>query len=306
MSPRKQWGDSGGYCGSLSIQAIALSHGVWISQDQVRKAAGPGGGHGDKMNGYEILHTNIGGALDTLKLDHNDWDFNKPEPQYKGYLLWLKQQLARGWGVVWMILCKGDGHDTYGIAKYDHVEPVFGIYSNDSLSGNITSYNDDDIIRHGSDYSPDGNQNAGYFRRMDSLMDTVLMDGNCKDARPGVGNNEPYPCVPFGKDYGFAITGQSGYDGPLLSLSVDSFEEPDIKRGAKPAALHGVVSVSGLSKGAAHTLYRFADATSIPASTSGYEKAALSAHKFTATLSDYVYHDPMTILSSGTAYYRVV
>ena len=65
---RQQWEQGGGYCGSLSIQAIAQSYGAWISQAEVRKAAGPGGGHGDKENGYEILHTNIGGALDNLKV----------------------------------------------------------------------------------------------------------------------------------------------------------------------------------------------------------------------------------------------
>ena len=32
-----------------------------------------GGGHGDRRDGWEILHTNIGEALDNLKLTHNDW-----------------------------------------------------------------------------------------------------------------------------------------------------------------------------------------------------------------------------------------
>jgi hypothetical protein len=36
-TPRKQWGDSGGFCGALSIQAISLSYGVWHSQDLIRK-----------------------------------------------------------------------------------------------------------------------------------------------------------------------------------------------------------------------------------------------------------------------------
>lgn len=37
--PRDQWTISGGFCGSVSIQTIALSYGVWISQDLIRKAA---------------------------------------------------------------------------------------------------------------------------------------------------------------------------------------------------------------------------------------------------------------------------
>ncbi len=30
-APRHQWEWDGGFCGSLSIQTIALAHGVWIS-----------------------------------------------------------------------------------------------------------------------------------------------------------------------------------------------------------------------------------------------------------------------------------
>ena len=32
---RQQWEDSGGYCGSLSIQSICMSYGAYISQQQV-------------------------------------------------------------------------------------------------------------------------------------------------------------------------------------------------------------------------------------------------------------------------------
>jgi hypothetical protein len=35
--PRVQWIIDGGFCGSLSIQSIALTFGAWISQDRVRK-----------------------------------------------------------------------------------------------------------------------------------------------------------------------------------------------------------------------------------------------------------------------------
>ena len=33
------------------------------------------------------------------------------------YLTWLKKHLANGEPVVWMIMCKGDSHDVYGIAN---------------------------------------------------------------------------------------------------------------------------------------------------------------------------------------------
>ena len=79
----------------MSIQTIALSHGVYISQDLLRKAAAPGGGHGEPGLGYEILHTNIGGALDNLGFIHEEFDYvNEPVPQQESYLNWLKKHLA--------------------------------------------------------------------------------------------------------------------------------------------------------------------------------------------------------------------
>ena len=54
---RAQWTDDGGYCGALSIQAIAQSFGAWISQDQARKAVGPGiGGHGVRCSNVHTPH----------------------------------------------------------------------------------------------------------------------------------------------------------------------------------------------------------------------------------------------------------
>ena len=74
--PRKQWGDSGGFCGSSSIQTIAMSYDAWISQDLIRKAAPDNvAGHGNEIEGYEILHNNIEGCLDNLKLTYSPWDY---------------------------------------------------------------------------------------------------------------------------------------------------------------------------------------------------------------------------------------
>ena len=54
MRPREMWVDDGGYCGSLSIQEVALSYGAWISQDLVRKSAADGGDSGDPVHGWEV------------------------------------------------------------------------------------------------------------------------------------------------------------------------------------------------------------------------------------------------------------
>jgi len=83
-----------------------LAHGVWISEDIIRKNTPPGGGHGNETMGYEILHTNIEEALTNLGFKYEAFDYqNTPLPQSNAYLVWLKSQLTRGRGVVWFIMC---------------------------------------------------------------------------------------------------------------------------------------------------------------------------------------------------------
>merc|ERR1719379_135772 len=65
VQSRSQWTDSGGYCGALSVQAIAMSYGAYISQAQVRLATGGGQGETGMVMNY-----NIQKALDKLKLTH--------------------------------------------------------------------------------------------------------------------------------------------------------------------------------------------------------------------------------------------
>lgn len=67
-------------------------------------------------------------------------------------------------------------------ATYDHLETVFGIYSNHSLT-DPTVY-PDDVLVHTSQFAPDGINNTGYYRRFDSLVDTTDMNGNCSAANP--------------------------------------------------------------------------------------------------------------------------
>lgn len=307
VQSRQQWEISGGFCGSLSIQAIAMSYGAYISQREVRRAAGPGGGHGDKQDGYEILHTNIGGALDTLKLTHDDWDYTQPLPQTEEYLSWLKSELASGHPVVWMIMCKGDGHDTYGLANYDHVEPVWGLFSNHSLDD--TTVYPDDVLVHGSDYGAYHKiQGPSLYRRFDQLADSKKMDGNCSIAQEGVGHNEYYPCVPNdGRDWGFAITGvanASSTDVPV-SLAVDRFDEPNVEEGQDPVQLHGTVTVGpGLKDGETYDLYTWTDAAHIPADGDYAKSQYTRKTSFKATGDSHVFKDPQTIASDGVTFYR--
>ena len=75
-------------------------------------------------------------------------------------------------------------------------------------------------------------------------------------------------------------------------------------------ALHGTVTVSGLTKGRKYRLMRFASAAKLPkagASAAQYLAAAYVAHvDFTTAGATWTYTDPLTILSSSTVFYRCV
>lgn len=195
-APGQQWNFNGGFCGSWSVQQCALAFGAYISQDLVRKAnkrsPGPHAMHGDSSVGYEVMPDNVAFTAKNLKLRYDEWDYNQPIPQAHAYKAWLKSHLTKGEPVVFFPICKGDGHLCYRTSPgaddgacpnggtCDHVEPMFGIFSNSSLD-DLTVY-DDDVILHASDqdYMP-------YYRRMDTLEDSTEMEGNCAIAQPGFG-----------------------------------------------------------------------------------------------------------------------
>jgi len=183
-----------------------MTKGAYISQDLIRKAAPFGGGHGNHQLGYEILPGNIGQALDNLKISHELWDSeNEPTPQSPNFMKWMKKSIVAGSPIVNFVMCKGDGHNAYGLGHYDHIEPFWGVYSNNPLEDEEI-YPDDWIV-HGSNYEPDGDKNLGYFRKFSSLPDSADMDGNCKDAQPGWGKYEMYPCIYDQKNWGAALIG---------------------------------------------------------------------------------------------------
>jgi hypothetical protein len=83
-------------------------------------------------------------------------------------------------GVIMFVICKGDDHLGYNLGTFDHIEPIFGIYSD--VSWNETDVGEDDWIVHGSDYAPDGDLNKGYFRKLLNMTDNKTMTGNCANA----------------------------------------------------------------------------------------------------------------------------
>ena len=109
VKPRIQWDDSGGYCGSLAIQNVALGKGVWVSQAVIRNSTVDAGGHTNQGGkGHEILAGNIDLALKTMKLKHEGFDWKTaPVPQADAYRAFIKRNLVAGHGVAWMIMLRG-------------------------------------------------------------------------------------------------------------------------------------------------------------------------------------------------------
>jgi len=174
-------------------------------------------------------------------------------------------------------MCKGDAHDAYGLGPFDHIEPAFGLYSNHPLSD--PEIYDDDYLVHGSDYSPDGVKNLGYFRKFNSMVDTIKMDGNCKNAQAPHGLNQAYPCYNDQQNWGAAITGLKDPKKITLPLSlfVDNWKEPNVRTGEKPVAMTATILVKGLTAGKEYVVYMFETTEAYPSDSLFHEAGTPSS-----------------------------
>jgi hypothetical protein len=279
--------------------------GAWVSQDLVRKANRNQTDiehhmHGNPDLGYEVMPSNVAYTAEHLKLTYIEWDYTQPKPQSPAFKRWLKQMLVQGFPIVWFPICKGDSHECYpgscpNGGHCDHVEPIFGIFSNYSLD-DPTVY-PDDVIVHASDqdYEP-------YYRAMSTLEDTLLMEGNCLDAQPGFGKNEMYPCFDDQVTYGLAVTGMKVNGSLPVSLSVDIVAEPNVRYFQKAIPVHGTVTVSGLNAGSSYTLFRYDSTDSVPA-TPPFDTTAQHITNFVASADTWLYKDPISWMSNTAVYY---
>jgi len=297
VQPGVQWMDHGGYCGSWSIQRVAMAKGAYLSQQQVRDHASPGGG-----NDNEILATNIDAALKKLKLKAEGFDYEdlqkNPKPQKDNYRSWIKQKLSKGHGVVWMIMQPGERYPVYpslpkNTSQYGHIEPVVGILSDKPLDD--PQFYDDDYIVHFTDAN--GNP---YYRSMESLPDGTDYSGNCRSSHY-VG----FPCIYDQLGFGWSVEGflndAHAADALPVSLSVSPNNEPDVRTGSQPKATTATLKIEGLTAGKSYAVYRW---DSVDAAFD-YSNPG-SVHRFTASSETETYADSKTFLSSAAIYYRCI
>lgn len=307
--PGQQWNIAGGFCGAFSLQHAALARGAWISQDLVRKAnrdqPGPHHMHGDTTVGFEVMPSNVAYTAAALRLSFDEWDYTQPAPQAPAYLKWLKKHLASGAPIAWFPICKGDPHQCYpdscpGGGHTDHVEAMYGLFSNHDLTDETV--HEDDYIVHTSDQDL-----LPYYRPLLSLPDTLAMEGSCKNAVPGFGHNEMFPCFPSDITYGLAVLGLNVSSGtlPVALQTPGAVYEPNVRSGEPPVPLNGTVTVTGLTPGSSYVLYRYNETASLPAGAP-WAPAAEIATPFTATTDTWVFADPATFPSDGATYYIAV
>jgi hypothetical protein len=263
--------------------------------------------HGDDQLGFEVMPSNVAYTARALRLTYEEFDYGQQTPQAASYKRWLKSQLARGHPVVFFPMCAGDGHVPYPGSNpngghVDHVEPIWGIFSNHPLDDPVVY--DDDWIVHASDqdFQP-------YYRPLNSLDDSPAFEGNCKNAQPGFRLNEMYPCFDGNVTYGLAVTGIdiAGDTIPTVLSTDGAVQEPNVRLGEPAVGLTGWVMMSQLQKGAEYAVYRFDRTDSLPASTAELATAHFTwQHIFKAASASATYPDPVDIPSNGAVYYITV
>ena len=307
ITPGQQWNIAGGFCGAFSVQHGALGRaGAWISQDLVRKSNRDQPGehhmHGDGTVGYEVMPSNVAYTANALRLLYDEFDYTQPSPQAPAYKKWLKSHLAQGNPIAWFPMCQGDSHVCYPLScpnggSCDHVEPMYGIFSNHDLSD--PNVYDDDWILHASDQDF-----QTYYRPINSLDDTTAMNGNCKNAVPGFGHNEMYPCFDSSVTYGLAVLGLNVSGILPVSLSTEgSTQEPDTRVGETPVPFHGTVLVQNLTAGSSYVIYRYNGTDTLPLGPPFAKTKFQYSTPFKATSDTFTWKDPNTFLSNTATYY---
>jgi hypothetical protein len=278
IPPRVQWDNADGYCGETSIQSIALYYGTWVSQQLARTLAG----------GTEVLiGTNSPQVLTALSFTFTQWDNSVAQPQFQGFMVWLKSNLALGYPAYFGAYLTDGNNDP----DYDHIMPATGI-----AYANLSAYDPADVLTWNDDF---GDQ----IQRPASALSATRATCAYSSTQGG--------CIPQNVDYGIAVTGivDPQHVTFSVSLAVASSSEPNVSTGAAPVPMTGTVTVTGLSLGGKYTLLRYDDYTKVPAAASAADYASsvyTYRTDFTASGSTWTLVDPHTFLSDGSSTYRCV
>lgn len=275
IPPRKQWDNKNGYCGECCIQQAALYFGAYISQYRAREIIDP------TQRQDVWVPENSGPIFDALRLNVENWNSNRAQPQYKSYLVWIKGHLQQGHPVLFDVFVQEGEEPTY-----DHIMLATGFTSADT-----TAYHSSDRLIFNDNY-----WTSPYNRLFGSLPDTRSMSGN--------GAVYEY-CIPRNIDYGAAVTGIKDSSGKArrVIVKVNRWSEPNVGKGVPPVLLTATVKVYGLTVGKSYALLRYDDYRQVP--TSNYLSSAYTAKTvFKAAKSGQIFSDQF--MSDDCVIYRCV
>ena len=275
IAPRKQWVNRYGYCGECSIQQAALYFGTYVSQYRSREIIDP-------TQWQDVwVPENSAPIFKALRLRVEAWNSSAATPQYKAYLVWVKNHLQQGHPVIFHAYVQGESDPSY-----DHIMTAVGFTSVDT-----TAYHAEDRLIFTDHY-----WSGFYNRRFGSIDDTRAMSGN--------GARFEY-CIPRDVDGGVAVLGIKDDSGKArrVSLKVNSWKEPNVTTGWAPITLTGTILVSGLTAGKTYALLRYDNYKAVPTanylSSAFTKKTTFKASATTKTLTD-------SFMSNAIVIYRCV
>jgi hypothetical protein len=113
----------------LPMYQTALTHGVWVGQQQARDIGG-----GELLLGYPNTKlNNLAKVVSALGFDYVTWDPEDETGKVKPttYMRWMKQQIRAGRSVAFGVRLAAGGDDD---EWYDHIVPAYGVYYNSSTA----------------------------------------------------------------------------------------------------------------------------------------------------------------------------
>ena len=266
IPPRRQWDNSNGYCGSCSIQQIALYYGSYVSQSVCRRIVN------SNLSDEVLVGLNEHIVLDALSLTYERWDWNRSNV-WQDHLLWIKRHLINNNPVLFTVYVRGMNDP-----DYDHIMPAVGVnFKNPNI------YEDSDQLIFNDNFV-----NAPFTRTFSTLPDA----------------NYTY-ALPTQHNYACAVTGIKDLDKKTypVSLFMNNWDEPNVSLGEAAVQMIGTGQVYSLVPGNTYLLLRFNDYRNVP-EKNFLESDYSTSISFVAT--DEIYSFQFVVLSDGVAIFRCI
>lgn len=230
IAPRIQWNNNGGYCGSSTIQQIALNYGIYISQDACRKVIG---------DQEILLGINAHKVLDKLSFKYEEWNHISFIPQSKRFLQWIKLNIKNNDPVMIGVYTR-NGNNKW----YDHIIPITGY-----VSEKFNNYEDDYLIF-----------NSCWDELIYSYGISELINTR-KDS-----NNANRFSIPKYVNFGIAITGVNDPENLLKPVKIIPTinHEPNITIGEEPSLITAKIKISNLEENKKYIILKYDDYKEIP------------------------------------------